>query len=418
MAFPDDLGNVAAFKVHPAIGVARLANNDDYYEFFDYEEKRNSGQSQDLQYMSEQNGNHWIMRQAVQFQIFAYGNDGQEVGELSEEIMNQLGLQATWIANVANRKLNNWSGGSTPVVAAEASAGHRETKRLEGDNPWQPQNKIWLGDITGQGLFIPPKGGVYRKTENTVIPPYGAHEQDNGVLDTTSDGTINVHLEGTDLPVVPACIIVAPQQHSPDVNPVDINNARNRDFVKETRELLNIPEDAMLVGTGYEMDIAMMKTINAEYLPGMEVSLQSTDALPTPSDAFYPRGQQYIDENEIRPSYESGFADHGALTAGLCSTWQTDLNACLDYWTAEFPNTLQYADTPEERFLARKDYFEAADDPDKRMDNAEDLNAYIDMMGIGRNLENDPFFLIGTERDSNDNAGERPEAPFPLDPPQ
>ena len=36
MAYPNDLDDVEAIKIHPAIGVARLANNDDYYEFFDY----------------------------------------------------------------------------------------------------------------------------------------------------------------------------------------------------------------------------------------------------------------------------------------------------------------------------------------------------------------------------------------------
>jgi hypothetical protein len=415
VAYPDDLDNVAAFKIHPAIGVARLANNDDYYEFFEYEELRKAGQAQELKYMSEQNGHHWVMRQAVQFKIFAYGDDGTELGELSEEIMDQLGLQATWTASVANRKLNNFSGGSTPVVEAEASADMGETKRLEGDNPWRPERPVWLGDITGRGLFIPPKGGAYRETENKTIPPYGAHRQDNGILDTTSDGSISVNLGGAgDLPVVPACIIVAPQQHSPDVNPGDINNSRNKDFVKETRELLNISENATLAGAGYEMDIAMMKTINAEYSPGMEVCLNSGNALPNPANAFYPRGQQHIDENEIRPSYEAGHADHGALTAGLCSAWQTDLNACLNYWTAEFPNELAYEEDPDTRKLARKDF--AASGP--QMSNPEDLNAYIDMMGIGRDLDNDPFFLYGTERDANDNAGARPEAPFPLEPPQ
>ena len=417
MAYPDDLDNVAVFKIHPAIGVARLANNDDYYEFFEYEEKRNAGQARDLAYMSTQNGIHCIMRQAVQFKIFAYAKDGSEIGELSEVIMNQLGIQATWKATVVNRKLNNFSGGSTPVVEAEALANSGESKRLDGNNPWR-DGKVWLGDITGDGLFIPPKGGAYRKTKNTTIPPYERdgiyyYNRDNDILDTTSDGSISVKLDGAgNLPILPACVIVAPQQHSPDVNPGDINNSRNRDFVRETRELLNIPENATLRGSGYDMDLAMMRTINAEYSPGMEVCLNPGDALPEPENAFYPRGQQHIDENEIRPSYEAGNADHGALTAGLCSAWQTDLNACLNWWTAEFPNELAYDEDPDTRKLARKKF--AASGP--QMDDPEDLNAYIDMMGIGRDLDDDPFFLYGTERDSNDDAGAKPETPFALDP--
>ena len=410
MAFPSDLADVAVFKIHPAIGCTRLASNDDYYEFFEYEEKRKAGQAQDLKYMSLRNGKHRIMRQAVRFRIFAYRADGGELGELTDEIMERLGLRATWTASVANRKLNVWSEGATPVVEATASATAGETKRLEGDNPWR-QGKVWLGEITGNGLFIPPKGGVYRKTQNNAIPPYGSHRRDNGVLDTTCDGSISVSLAGAgNLPIVPACVIVAPQDHSPDVNPEQINNPRNLDFVKETRRLLNIPENATLVGVGYGMDIAMMKTMNAEYSPGMEICLESGVALPNPADAFFPRGQQHIDKHEIRPDY--GSAKHGQLTAGLCSAWQTDLNACLNYWTSTYPYEVEFSAAPETRVLARKAF--ASDGP--QISDPEWLNAHIDMMEIGRDLEGDPTFLFGSERDGNDDAGNTPVAPFPLEP--
>jgi hypothetical protein len=411
MAFPNDLADVAVFKIHPAIGCARLANNDDYYEFFEYQEKRKAGQAQSLKYMTLRDGKHRIMRQAVRFRIFAYRSDGSEIGELTGAIMQRLGVSATWTASVANRKLNVWSQGQTPAVEAQASATAGQTKRLEGDNPWR-QGKVWLGDITGDGLFIPSKGGAYRKTQSTVIPPYGSHHSDNGVLDTTCDGSISVSLAGAgNLPVVPACVIVAPQDHSPDVNPEQIDDTRNRDFVKETRRLLNIPENATLVGVGYGMDIAMMKTMNAEYDPGMEICLDGGEALPNPANAFFPRGQQHIDKNEIRPSYDS--TKHGQLTAGLCSAWQTDLSACLNYWTASYPNQVEYEAAPKERYLARQQFASAG----PQVTNPEWLNANIDMMEIGRDLENDPSFLSGSERDANDDAGDAPAKPFPLDPP-
>jgi hypothetical protein len=409
MAFPNDLADVAAFKIHPAIGCARLASNEDFYEFFDYEEKRNAGLGQSLKYMSLRDGKHWIMRQAVRFRIFAYRSDGREIGELTADVMSQLGLGATWTASVANRKLNVWSNGATPAIEAQASATAGETKRLEGNNPWRP-SKVWLGEITGDGLFIPPMGGVYRKTANNAIPPYGAHRSDNGVLDTTSDGSISVTLTGADnIPVVPACVIVAPQDHSPDVGPWQINNSQNKDFVRETRELLQIPQNAALAGIGYGMDIAMMQTINADYNPGMEICLDGDVALPDPAGAFYPRGQQHIDTNEIRPNYAS--AKPGQLTAGLCSAWQTDLNACLNYWTSTFPNEVAFDAAPDTRFLARRQF--AAAGP--RNSDPEWLNAHIDMMEIGRDVENDPTFVHGTERVGNDNASATPVAPFPLE---
>jgi hypothetical protein len=154
----------------------------------------------------------------------------------------------------------------------------------------------------------------------------------------------------------------------------------------------------------------MMKTMNAEYSPGMEICLDGGVALPNPAEAFYSRGQQHIDQNEIRPNY--GVAKHGQLTAGLCSAWQTDLSACLDYWTSSYPKDVEYDAAPQTRILARQQFTSAG----PQISNPEWLNVYIDMMEIARDVEGDPTFLHGAERDGNDNAGNAPVAPFPLDP--
>lgn len=410
MAFPNDLSDVSVFKIHPALGCARLANNDDYYEFFEFENKREANLPRE--YMSLRDGKHWMKRQAVRFRIFAYGADGTELGELTQNVMAVHGIVATWSANVANRKLNTWSQGATPVVEAQASASGAQSARLEGNNPWRP-TKVWLGDITGDGLFIPPKGGVYRKTANSVIPPYGAHQRDNGVLDTTSDGAISVALTGIGaIPVIPAGIIVAPQDHSPDVTPGDIDNSTNMDFVRETRELLGIPAGGELNGAGYTMDLVAMGSLNAEYSPGMEICLEPNPGLIAPQRAFFARGQQHIHQNEIRPNYDPGHVAPGALSAGLCSAWQTDLNACLNYWTSTYPNQVEFNDAPNSRFLSRKDFM--SNKPQET--DPEWLNKHIDMMEVARNLDNDPNFLYGTERGADDNAGARPVAPFTLEP--
>lgn len=415
MAYPNDLSNVAAFKVHPAIGVARIANNDDYYEFFEYEAKRAAGRAAELQYMSLRDGKHWMKRQAVQFKVFAYDAEGAELGELTEALMASLGLQATWRASVANRKLNQWSGGVTPVVAASASASGAAMRDLEGDNPWR-DGKVWLGTLTGRGLFLPSKGGVYRKTEHTEIPPYGKHEQDNGVLDTACDGSITVDLGDVGgIPIVPACVLVAPQDHSPDVNAGQVEDGtHNVDWVRSTRELLGIDPNGQLQGEGFAMDIAMMNTMNGDYNPGMEICLSRTQTLPDPEAAFYPRGEDAIGENEIRPSYEAGHAQHGALTAGLCSAWQTDLNACLNWWTAEYPNMVRFEQAPEDRFLVRGKFAEEG----PQMEHNEALNAYVDMMGVGRNEDDDPYLPLERERGEGDDVGPQPRAPFPLDAPR
>ena len=100
------------------------------------------------------------------------------------------------------------------------------------------------------------------------------------------------------------------------------------------------------------------------------------------------------------------------MTAGLCSAWQSDLTACLNWWTSTYPNEVSFNEDPDTRTLSRKKF--ASDGP--QVSDPEWLNAYIDMMEIGRNLEGDPTSLDGTERDSNDDAGDAPVAPFPLEP--
>jgi hypothetical protein len=154
--------------------------------------------------------------------------------------------------------------------------------------------------------------------------------------------------------------------------------------------------------------------MNGEYAPGMELCLNPTMMLPDPAAAFHPRGEDHIGENEIRPRYVHGTVEHGALTAGLCSAWQTDLNACLDYWTAEFPNTLEHASAPTERALARPRFGAAG----PRMSDPEMLNLYVDMMGVGRNENGDPTMPVETERGPGDDVGPAPSAPFPLEAPR
>src|ERR1700692_4436925 len=92
MAFPSDLSDVVVFKVHPAIGVARLSANDDYFIFG----------SDPGSYKS----NNLMKRQAVQFRVFAYGDNHVGLGELSADVMDALSITAVWSAKVANRKIS------------------------------------------------------------------------------------------------------------------------------------------------------------------------------------------------------------------------------------------------------------------------------------------------------------------------
>ena len=166
------------------------------------------------------------------------------------------------------------------------------------------------------------------------------------------------------------------------------------------------------------MDIAMMMTMAGEHDPGVEICYNTTFALPDATNAFFPRDENHIHEYEIRPKYTPGEVEHGALTAGLCSTWQTDLNACLDYWTAQFPKFVRFDQERKKRLLSRKQYEVSPDDPEIWMDDNEDLNDYFDMMGVARKTGASIRRLKETERRSSDNAGNTRQAPFPLEPDQ
>src|SRR5207249_2678928 len=106
------LSDVVVFKIHPAIGVARVANNDDYYVFGQTPANYKSGKK--------------MKRQAVQFRIFAYGDNHVGLGELTDAVMTSLGITAVWSARMANRKIARLSNvpltGTNMVISASASS--------------------------------------------------------------------------------------------------------------------------------------------------------------------------------------------------------------------------------------------------------------------------------------------------------
>ena len=208
MAFPNDLSDVVLFKIHPAIGVARVANNDDYFVFG----------TDPGNYKS----NKVMKRQAVQFRVFAYGDNHVGLGELTPQVMTALGITAVWSAKVANRKIARQQGtpltGTAYVVSAAAASNNAGGGQLVGSLPqFAEGNKIQLGQITATGLFIPAKGNVYRKTPGEPLPGYPGGPNH---VDTTCDGSVSVRLTkgNQQFDVLPACIVVAPQDFSPDTN--------------------------------------------------------------------------------------------------------------------------------------------------------------------------------------------------------
>src|SRR5262245_48221609 len=111
--------NISRIKIHPAVGIARLSTNPDWFVFGDAVE----------QYKS----NNLIKRQAVQFRLFAYGAAGEGVEELTPERLNELGVRVVWRARVTNRKVVRLrQQDDSYAIVATASSDDANAGRLTG----------------------------------------------------------------------------------------------------------------------------------------------------------------------------------------------------------------------------------------------------------------------------------------------
>ena len=216
MAFPDDLTDVVAFKIHPAIGIARVSKNEDYFVF---------GTPQ-----TDYKSNGVMKRQAVQFRVFVYGDENLGLGEFTADLMTRLGVRAVWSAEVANRKLEltarelGMPDPSARVFGASASSDDAGGGVLTATLPAFAEGQaIPLGQINSDGLFVPPKAGAFREVAGTPIPDYPDFTP--AIADTTSDGVVRAKLSGpaASLPVLSAWIVVAPGDYSPDVDPAPVS---------------------------------------------------------------------------------------------------------------------------------------------------------------------------------------------------
>ena len=168
MAFPNDLNDVVVFKIHPAIGIARVSKSDDYFIH---------GSAP-----SSYKSNGLMKRQAVRFRLFAYGENHVGLGELTPQVMQNLGITPVWSAKVANRKIAFMErvplSGNQHVFSAEASSNDANEGRLSSSLPdFDEGDTIPLGQITGDGTFIPPKAGVFRKRPGIPVPNYPRHSR-------------------------------------------------------------------------------------------------------------------------------------------------------------------------------------------------------------------------------------------------
>ena len=391
MAFPEDLNDVVVFKIHPAIGLARLSKNEDYYIF---------GQNPDL-YKS----NGLMKRQAVQFRIFAYGENQVGLGELTPQVIEDLGMTTSWSAKIANRKIARLEGtpltGKDFVIAAEASSDDDNDGQLVGSLPdFEEGESIPMGQITADGVFIPPLSEVFRKRRGLPVVNFPARS--TTVADNTSDGAISVSLEkdGESIDVMPACVVVAPQDFSPDTN--ESYNLSN--YLRDLLPLTNGNLGNIHNQTAKQLDVMALQSGTADFAPGMELSLGRRGEVMDLNPLFYQQGiDSNADSREMRVRYRASATDrgavHGQLTSGLCSTWQGDFTACVGYWSEHLPQTA-FLDEDDGRgaMLFRKKYRDYAG---PTLESGDDFEQSVDKMGVVR-LRNGR--KVETERDPGDDV--------------
>jgi hypothetical protein len=394
MGFPNDLTNVVVFKIHPAIGVARISDSDDFFVFG----------TDPTNYKA----NGRLKKQAVQFRIFAYGENHVGLGELTADVMANLGITAVWSAKVANRKIAHYKDlplSTTDFVTRAEASSDINAGRLIGSQPTFAEGaEIPLGQITSTGLFVPPKASVHRQTAGQPLPDFPA--RGTTVADTTSDGVVAARLTGAgaQLEVLPACIIVTAPDLSPDVNP----GSNLLDFLREQLGVVVAPPGNLHNQVAMELDEAALRPATAIFDPGIEACLaDERSEVVDVTSIFYQSDQDpRIDPREMRLRYKSPGqpgpgAVPGQLTSGLCSPWQGDYTACVGYWPAHLPPRafLDENTQTEVRFF-RKRYTDQTPGAET-LKTPEDFDNHIEKMGVVR-LRN--ARLVETEREPGDDA--------------
>ena len=399
MAFPNDLSDVVVFKIHPAIGIARLSRNNDYFVF-----GRDPGN-----YKS----NGLMKGQAVQFRVYAYGENHVGLGELTPKVMTALGISAVWSARVGNRKvarrMETPLSGTEFVISAQASSddanGGKLTGKLDG---YDEGGAIPLGQITAAGVFIPPVSRAFRKTAGEALPSFPGSDR---VVDNSCDGEISVRLnskggktggkksgkkggkKGGQLPdVLSACIVVCGHDFSPDTS----EDTSLIDFFKRELQISpTAPLGNLHNQAARTLDEAALRPATEDFFPGIEVSFGNNTEVPSVKSICHQSSQDpRIDPREARIRYKAALNDTapgavpGQLTSGLCSPWQSDYMACVGFWAEHLPPRA-YLDENESTivrlFRRRYDDQESGPSTDSgTLQTADDFDQYLDQIGVVR----------------------------------
>lgn len=213
--------SIVSIKIHPAIGVARLGNSD---EFFIGPERPldrpdPTGGFKDAQ--------HRIKRQAARFRLFAYYDDGstKEITAAEAEI--------TWTVHLANRKAIS----RNPDASSEAMTIDPGPRTISGPDQQQIFN---TGQIAFPGLnpVAVPLGEIRTESDGRLLvlsstgnsaSPYSPPKRlsnylDNpGWYDNSADGPVSAHIKlntGEEIDAAGAWVIVTPPKYAPQIDNV------------------------------------------------------------------------------------------------------------------------------------------------------------------------------------------------------
>jgi len=230
-----NLDSIVEARIHPAIGVARIGNSDEYFigPEIPYPTPPPAGGYRD------QNGR--LKRQAALFRVYGYDADGKVVAELTAE-----NAEIAWTVHVANKK-GAWYDFDAALDLPEAatlqsarrnamfqglereklvidpgsrSISGRGQKSLPFDTGTFLGHEVYLGelrtDAEGRLIFV---GG--RGQSGSPLPGYTltTFANNGGWHDDTSDGPVSasVKIGSRDVTTDPAWVVTTPPNYSPDL---------------------------------------------------------------------------------------------------------------------------------------------------------------------------------------------------------
>lgn len=236
------LGDVVAARIHPAIGIARVGDSDEYFIGPETPAVPHPPRG------GYKDGQGRIKRQAARFRVFGYDRNGKVVGELTKGLPD---VSVTWQVHVANKKAAwydflfpldsfdanspDWLSQSAPrrnpqicgndrtnlIVDAGLQSvpwtGGRRKKPLVGAFFGKP---VLLGEMladdNGCLVFIAGKGtagSIYESATPTLFA------NNPGWHDDIADGPVgaSVSISGRAIPVDEAWVVTAPPNYAPNV---------------------------------------------------------------------------------------------------------------------------------------------------------------------------------------------------------